>query len=45
MEKDALSCSKKLSALLRGTTSKHRSDFNCLSCFHSFATENKWEFH
>ena len=32
---------KKLSALLRGITSKHHGDFYCLNCFHSFATENK----
>ena len=27
---------KKLSALLRGTTSKHYGDFYCLNCFHFF---------
>ena len=32
---------KKLSALLRGITSKHNSDFYCLNCLHSFRTENK----
>ena len=37
----ALSCSKKLSALLRGITSKHHGDFYCLNCLHSFRTENK----
>ena len=31
---------KKLSPLLRGIT-KHRSDFYCVNCFHSFATEKK----
>ena len=36
---------KKLSALLRGVTPKHHSDFNCLNCLHSFATENKLELH
>ena len=42
----ALSCSKKkLSALLSGITSKHHSDFYCLNCLHSFATENKRESH
>ena len=44
----ALSCSKKLSALLRGITSSHHGDFyclNCLNCLHSFVTENKGEFH
>ena len=35
---------KKLSALLRGITSKHHGDFYCLNCLHSFATENKREF-
>ena len=32
---------KKPSALLRGITSEHHSDFYCLNCFDSFATENK----
>ena len=32
---------KKLSALLRGITSKHDGEFYCLSCFHSFRKENK----
>ena len=32
---------KKLSALLRGITSKHKGDFYCLNCSHSFRTENK----
>ena len=36
---------KKLSALLRGVTSKHHGDFYYLNCFHSFATENKRESH
>ena len=31
---------KKLSALLRGITSKHHDDFYCLNYFHSFTTEN-----
>ena len=35
----ALSCSEKISALLR-VTSKH-GDFYCLNCLHSFATEKK----
>ena len=39
-----LSCSKKLSALLRGIMAKHHSDFYCLNCLHSFATECKREF-
>ena len=37
----ALSCSKKLSALLHGITSRHKGDFYCLNCLHSFRTENK----
>ena len=36
---------KKLSASLRGITSKHHCDFYCLNCFHSFATEKKLESH
>ena len=36
---------KKLSALLRGITSKHHGDFHCLNCLHFFATENKLESH
>ena len=41
----AFSSSKKLPALLRGVTSKHHGDFYCLNYLHSFATENKREFH
>ena len=37
----ALSCRKKLSALLRRITSKHHGDLYCLNCLHSFLTENK----
>ena len=36
---------KKLSAILRGITSKHHGDFYFLNCLHSFATENKRESH
>ena len=32
---------RKLSALLRGITSKHLGEFYCLNCFHSFSTEKK----
>ena len=32
---------KKLSALLRGITSKDQGDLYCLNCFYSFTTENK----
>ena len=35
----------KLSALLRGITSKHHGDFDCLNCLPSFATEKKFESH
>ena len=40
-----LSCSKKLSALLHGITSKYKGDFYCLVCLHSFKTENKLKSH
>ena len=36
---------KKLSASLRGVTSKHHGDFYCLNCLHSFATGKKIESH
>ena len=32
---------KKISALLRGTTSKHHDDFYCLNYVHCFAAENQ----
>ena len=35
----------KLSALLRGITSKHHGDFYCLNCLHFFATKNKLQSH
>ena len=41
----ALPCSKKLSALLTGITSKHPADFYCLNRIHSFATGKKLESH
>ena len=31
----------KLSALLHGITAKHKGDFYCLNCPHSFRTESK----
>ena len=40
-----LSCSKKLSTLLRGISSKRYEDFYCLNCLHSFRTENKLKSH
>ena len=40
-----LSASQKISALLRGITSKHHSEFDCLNCPHSSATESKRESH
>ena len=39
----ALSCSKKLSALLRGITGNNNADFYCLNCFRTYTTENKLE--
>ena len=36
---------KKLSALLRGITSKTDGDFYRLNCLHSFITKNKLQFH
>ena len=36
---------KILSTLLRGITSKHRSDCYCLSCLHSYRTEEKLKSH
>ena len=41
----ALPCSKTLSALLHGITSKHKGDFYYLNCLHSFRTENKLKSH
>ena len=38
-KKMALSCSKKLSVLLRGVTSNHVGEFYCLNCFHSYSTD------
>ena len=35
---------KKLSKLLRGTTSKHHGDFYCSNFLHFFRTENKLKF-
>ena len=36
---------KKLSELLHGITSRHKGDFYCLNCLHSFRTENKCKSH
>ena len=36
---------KKVSALLRETTSKNHGDFYCLNCLHFFRTKNKFESH
>ena len=41
----ALSCCKKLSALIRGITPKHEGGFSCLNCFYSYSTENKFKKH
>ena len=40
----ALSCSK-ITALLRGVTSKHDGDFYYLNFLHTFGTANKLKFH
>ena len=40
-----LNCSKKLSALLRGITSKDNGDFYRLNCPHSFRAKNKLKCH
>ena len=36
---------KKLSALFKGVTSKHKGDFHCLNCFHSYSTKEKLKRH
>ena len=36
---------KKLSALLRGITSKHKADSYCINCFHSYRTKDKLKKH
>ena len=36
---------KKLSALLKGITSKHKGDFYCLNFFYSYRTEEKLKKH
>ena len=41
----ALFSGKKLSAILRGITSKYYGDFYCLNCLHSFRTKSKLESH
>ena len=38
-----LSCNKKLSALLRGITSKHNDDGCCINYLHSSRTNNELE--
>ena len=45
METYGIILQKKLSALLRGITSKRYDDFYRLHCFHSFATENTRDSH
>ena len=32
---------KSISGLLKEITSKHKGDFYCLNCFHSYTTEKK----
>ena len=41
----ALSCCKKLSALLMGLTSDHKENLYCLKCFHSYTTKDKLKKH
>ena len=41
----ALSCSKKISALLHGKASKPKGTFYRLNCLYSFIMENKLKFH
>ena len=41
----ALSCCKKLSALLMGVTSNHKEKFHCLNCFQSYITKDKLKKH
>ena len=41
----ALSCNKKISALLRGITSKNNDKFYCLNYLYSFRIKNKLESH
>ena len=36
---------RSLSRLLRGITSNHNGDFYCLTCFHSYHTDNKLKRH
>ena len=36
---------KKLSALFKGITAKHKGDFYCLNCFHSYSTKEKLKKH
>ena len=35
---------RKLSALIKGITSKHDGDFYCLNCLHAFRIENLEKF-
>ena len=41
----ALSCSKSISALLRGITSNHNGEFYCLNCFPSYRTKGNFKKH
>ena len=40
-----LSCSKKIIYIITKITSKHKGDFYCLNCLHSFKTENELKSH
>ena len=39
----ALSCSKKTVCIITRNNTKHRGNFYCLNCLHSFRTKNKKE--
>ena len=41
----AIVLQKSLSGLLRGKTSNHHGDFNCLNCNNSYSTENRLKKH
>ena len=45
VKKDIIFSCKKLSALLRGITSKYDGDFYFSNCLHSYRTENKLKKH
>ena len=40
-KKKALSCCKKISALLKGIRSNHKGDFYCLNCLRLYRTKDR----